>query len=53
MIAALGGAIFVLIAGITMLLDNVDDNDEIGKFFTGSGVVATLVLGVMMLGGAS
>lgn len=53
MFACLIGALFVTTAGVTMLLDGVDGNDEIGRVFTGAGALAALVLGVMMLRGAS
>lgn len=53
MFGALIGALFVLAAGVSMLLDGVDGNDEIGRFFAGSGGAAALVLGIMMLRGAS
>lgn len=53
MIACLMGALFVLVAGLTMLFDGVDDNDEIGKFFTGAGGLGVLILGAMMFGGSA
>ena len=53
MIAPFAGALFVLVAGLTMLLDGVDGNDELGKFFTGVGGLGVLILGAMMLGGAA
>ena len=53
MIAAFVCALFVLVAGLTMLFDGVKGNDEIGKFFTGSGGAAALILGMMMFGGSA
>lgn len=53
MFGCLIGALAVATAGISMLLDGVDGNDEIGKFFTGTGGAAALVIGVLMLRGAS
>lgn len=55
MAGCLAGAIFILIAGVTLLTDKQSAKAEleIGKFFTGSGGLAALVLGVMMLRGAS
>jgi uncharacterized membrane protein len=53
MFTCLIGALFVTTAGVSMLLDGVDGNDEIGKFFTRSGALVALVLGVAMLRGAA
>jgi hypothetical protein len=53
MFTCLIGACAVAAAGISMLLDGVDGNDEIGRFFTGSGALVAVMLGVMMLRGAA
>lgn len=45
------GALFVVVVGITIWLDPKSPN-EIGQFFAGTGALAAIVLGVMMMRGA-
>lgn len=51
----LAGAVFVVIAGVTLLTDkqSTKSEQEIGKFFTGAGSLAALVFGIAMLRGAA
>lgn len=45
------GALFVVVVGITIWLDPKSPK-EIGQFFTGTGTLAAVILGVMLLRGA-
>lgn len=46
------GALFVTVAGITIWRDKASPK-AIGQFFTGSGALATVIVGVMMMRGAA
>ena len=51
MFLCLIGALFVVVVGVTIWRDPKSPK-EIGQFFAGSGALAAVILGVMMMRGA-